>query len=229
VVGVVRNADNDNHFDVTVTDWEGHTTRNVTRKMDGGALDALVTMRDSDVPGLIEKNNQMAYQLANSVNAVHRAGYGLGEYAEKQGRNFFAAPRDLAHAASELQIDDAIAESNDAIAAASSPMAPGDNVNLNQLIKMKDAKVFADDNVNFNEFYANYTGALGLNVVRADHVREANDIMVQDLTARRDAVSGVSLDEEAANMMKWQANLTASSKVITTIDEMLDTVLSLKR
>ena len=38
-----------------------------------------------------------------------------------------------------------------------------------------------------------------------------------------------SLDEEAANMMKWQANFTASSKVITTIDEMLDTVLQLKR
>jgi flagellar hook-associated protein 1 FlgK len=37
------------------------------------------------------------------------------------------------------------------------------------------------------------------------------------------------LDEEAISLMKWQSNFTASSKVITTVDEMLETVLSLKR
>jgi len=89
--------------------------------------------------------------------------------------------------------------------------------------------MFADDNVTLNGYYSNLTGGLGLDVVRSEHMRAANAVLVSNLNQKRESVSGVSLDEEAANMMKWQANFTASSKVITTIDEMLDTVLQLKR
>jgi flagellar hook-associated protein 1 FlgK len=228
-LGVMRNDANDGHFDVTITDWEGHSTRNVTNKMDGGALEALVELRDKDVPALIDKNDKMAYTLANAFNEVHAQGFGIGDFSESTGRNFFAVGAEMKGAAKGIEIDDAIVGSNDAISAASSPMAPGDNVNLNQLVRLKDAKIFPEDKVTLNEFYANYTGALGLDVVRADHIREANDLMVADLNQRRESVAGVSLDEEATSMMKWQANFTASSKVITTVDEMLDTVLSLKR
>ena len=97
------------------------------------------------------------------------------------------------------------------------------------MIKLKDAKIFADENTNLNEFYANFTSNLGMNTQRAEHARQASDLLVKDLNKQRESVAGVSLDEEATNMMKWQANFTASSKVITTIDEMLDTVLSMKR
>ena len=44
-------------------------------------------------------------------------------------------------------------------------------------------------------------------------VKEANDILTGDLTKRREAVSGVSLDEEATNLLKWQTAFTANSKV----------------
>jgi flagellar hook-associated protein 1 FlgK len=228
-LGVSRSAENEGLYGITITDWEQHSSRDVTRKMDGGALEALIAVRDKDIPDLIAKNNEMAFTLANEVNAVHSQGFGIKEFAEQAGRNFFAKPRDLEHAASEIEVEDAIMSSNNAIAAASSPEAPGDNVNLNALIKLKDAKLFHDDKVDFNEFYANYTGALGLDTVRAGHIQEANDAIVTDLNQRRESVAGVSLDEEATNMMKWQANFTASSKVITTVDEMLNTVLELKR
>lgn len=228
-VGLLKNQDNDGLFDVTITDWEGHSTRNVTRKMDGGALDAIVKLRDDDLPALLNHNDRMAYEISNAVNDVHRQGFGLRDYSERTGRDFFKVPSTMRGAAANLTVDDAIIESNDAIAAASSPMAPGDNVNINRMIKLKDARIFGDDAVSMNEYYANYAGALGLDVVRANHVLEASDIVVQDLTQRREAVSGVSLDEEATSMMRWQANFTASSKVITTVDEMLETVLGLKR
>lgn len=229
ILGVMRNPENAGLYNVQVTDWEGHTTRDVTHKMDGGALEAFVTLRDKDVPALMAKNNEMAQTLATQFNQVHQLGFGIGDFADKVGRNFFRIPDDLSRAAAEIDVDDSIQQNSDAIGAASTALAPGDNINLNGLIKLKDANIFGEGNVNLNEFYANYTGALGLDVVRSDHVKEATDLAVQDLTQRREAVSGVSLDEEATNMMKWQANFTASSKVITTIDEMLDTVLSLKR
>ncbi len=229
VLGVVRDEANDGLFNVTITDWEQHRTVDITKKLGGGSLEAFVTLRDKDIPALMDKNDQMAFTFAQNFNEVHRQGFGLKDYSEKAGRDFFKISDTQKGAAQSFDIDDTIIGSNDAISAALSPMAPGDNVNINQLIKLKDAKMFAADGTNLNEFYANYTGSLGLDVVRAQHISEGSEIVAQDLNQRREAVSGVSLDEEATNMMKWQANFTATSKVITTVDEMLDTVLSLKR
>src|SRR5690606_10067710 len=128
VVGVARNDGNSGLYDVVITDWNGNMTRDVTQKISGGTLAAYVELRDKDLPSLIAKNNEMAFGFANAFNEVHRQGFGLKDYAEVQGRNFFRVPADVANAAQDLDLDDAITTSNDAIAAASSPMAPGDNV-----------------------------------------------------------------------------------------------------
>jgi flagellar hook-associated protein 1 FlgK len=228
-IDVVANGDNGGLFDVVCTDWETHGTRNLTEKLGAGKLDALVEMRDEVVPDLLKSNNESAFTLASSVNAVHREGFGLKDFAEQRGRDFFNVDPNKANCAANIDLDDTILSSVDAIAGGLSPLAPGDNVNIIQMLKLKDERLFGDGQATFNEHYANYVGALGLDVTRADHVKEATDVVMQDLTKRREAVSGVSLDEEATNLLKWQANFTASSKVITTVDEMLDTVLQLKR
>ena len=227
-VGVVRNTDNAGMNDVVITDWENHATRNVTNKVGGGAMSAYIDMRDHVVTDLLAKNDEHAFVFANAFNDVHREGYGLKTYSEVKGRDFFKVGAQ-AGAAASVQVDDNILESVDSIAAGRSPSAPGDNVNLIQMLNLKDQRMYGDGQADFNEFYSNYVGTLGLDVTRADHLKEANDIVMQDLTKRREAVSGVSLDEEATNLLKWQANFRASSKVITTVDEMLDTVLQLKR
>lgn len=228
-IGVLTNGDNNGFYDITCTDWEHETVRNLTDKMGAGSLDALVEMRDHVVPDLIYKNNESAFMLADNINAVHREGFGLKNFSEVRGRNFFNIPDSFDDVASTIELDDTILSSVDAIAAGLSPAAPGDNVNIIQILKLKDTRLFGDGQATFNEHYANYVGALGLDVTRSDHILEATDVIMQDLNKRREAVSGVSLDEEATNLLKWQANFTASSKVITTVDEMLDTVLSLKR
>lgn len=228
ILAVERSGDNGGMFDVTITDWEQHSKRNLTSAIHGGSLGAYLQMRDVDVPALIDSNNKLAHTIASQVNGVHQQGFGLKDYAEVTGRNFFRAPADLNSAAVDFDLDDAIIESNDAIAAGSSPLAPGDNVIVNQIVKLKEQRFFEGD-ATLNEFYANYVGALGLDVLRSQHVKEANDILGEDLNKRREGVSGVSLDEEATNLLKWQTCFTANSKVITTVDEMLETVLSLKR
>jgi flagellar hook-associated protein 1 FlgK len=49
------------------------------------------------------------------------------------------------------------------------------------------------------------------------------------LLAQRDSVSGVSVDEEMTNMMKYQKAFEASARLVTTVSEMLDSVINLKR
>jgi len=214
---------------IQIVDWEGSSRRDVTDATGAGGISALLEVRDKVVPNLIEKNNQIAASLIDSVNAALVTGFGIKDYQEATGRNFFKPVTDKSIAARDFSIDDAIINSTDAIAAASSPMAPGDNVIVNEMIKLKDAKLLENGNATLHGYYANVIGVLATEVVRADHMKNADEVVLSDLKNQRESVSGVSMDEEAANLMRWQANFTASSKLITTVDQMLETVLSLKR
>jgi len=224
-----NNPERGNMADIVVSDWEGGSERNITDAIHAGALSSYLEARDRSVPVLMEKTNALAYGLMQSVNAAHRMGYGLKEFSETTGRDFFAPLSDPSQAAAQIQLSAAVSETTDAISCASSPNAPGDNVVLNSLLSLKDTKLLDGGNATFTEFYSNLIGQLGVEASRAEHVKDADDILMGDLKARREAVSGVSLDEEAMEIMKWQASFTAASKVITTIDEMYETVLSLKR
>ncbi|MEZ4741296.1 MAG: flagellar hook-associated protein FlgK [Bdellovibrionota bacterium] len=223
------NSDNENMYDIIITDFEGDPFRNVTDAIGAGSLKSMIDVRDRVASNLLKNNNVMAMTFANRFNEIHRDGFGLKDFRESRGRNFFDPVTDVDSAAKNLQFSLDIENSVDAIAAASTPNAPGDNIIANRLLSLRNEKMLDDGNATFTEHYANYVGNLGIETVRAKHVSEANDILKGSLESAREAVSGVSLDEEAANMIKWQTAFTASSKVITTVDEMLETVLSLKR
>lgn len=226
---IAANEKNDGLADILITDQDGDHKRNVTRKLDGGRLKGLIDVRDNICTDLINKNNEMAANFVNRVNEVHSKGYGIKSFDGSTGRNLFKPVQAMSRAAQEMDVSEEVSESIDAISVAGTPMAVGDNIVGNEMIRIKNEKLMEGGKADLVEFYANYIGNLGIEINRTTHLKEANDIVVNDLMTQREAVSGVSLDEEAISLMKWQANFTASSKVITTVDEMLDTVLSLKR
>lgn len=216
-------------FDVVIEDGSAHEPTIATRINKKGRLAGLIDVRDRVLPQLIENNDKMAEALAEQINHVHRKGYGLQQFKETTGRDFFEFSADSLNSAAKIKIGSMVEESTDAISIASSPNAPGDNVYVNDLLRIKETRVMDEGRATLQEYYSNYVGVFGLDVVRSEQIMQADDTLVKNLEARRDSISGVSMDEEATNLLKWQANFTASSKVITTIDEMLETVLQLKR
>lgn len=228
-LGTVVDSDNGNFYDIVFTNVEGGMTRSLARLNQGGSLRALVEVRDDVVQGLLEKNNHHARSFMDHFNHIHRKGYGINAFKEVTGRDFFTTTGDFSQTVQGMKISDVIAGSTDAIGAAATPGAPGDNVVLNELIRLQGKKLLSDNNATFTDYYANYVGVFGLEVLRAQHSREADQILLADLQSRKESISGVSLDEEAMNLLRWQANFTASSRVISVVDEMLETVLGLKR
>lgn len=214
---------------IVVVDSERKSSRDITRQLGSGELKALVNVRDEVVPGLIESNNTLAVSFAEQVNTIHRQGYGIGDFREAMGRDFFEIPGDFGDASQNIKISDSIMEDVSAIAAGATPNAPGDNVVINEILRLRTAPVMANGRMSFNEFYSDYVSLLGLDVERTHNQMEADRVVLGDLSKRREAISGVSLDEEAVNLLRWQTAFAASSKVITTTDEMLETILSLKR
>lgn len=75
-------------------------------------------------------------------------------------------------------------------------------------------------------FYANIVSVLGADVNRANGLSESAGMLVDHLDGLRESVSGVSIDEEVTNLNASQHAYNAAARVISTIDEMLDTLIN---
>ncbi len=80
-----------------------------------------------------------------------------------------------------------------------------------------------------SEFYSTLVARVGSDTRTAQTNSEYNTALAEDLSNQQQAVSGVNLDEEMANLIKFQHAYTAAAKLITTADEMLETLLGLKQ
>lgn len=77
-----------------------------------------------------------------------------------------------------------------------------------------------------DDYYNTMVGAIGVKARSIETSREFADIMVNQMTEQRDAVSAVSLDEEMIKLIKYQHAFSAASKLLTVSDEMLTTLIS---
>jgi flagellar hook-associated protein 1 FlgK len=216
------------HQRIILRDAFGQSTRDVTGEITQGRLAGLVKVRDVHGRGLRDNVNLMASSLAESFNGIHRQGYGLGAYADMKGRDFFEGLGE-GEPAHTLRVSVLIQNEPDAIGAAMTPRAGGDNVIGNALLKTFYEPVVAGRGMSISQHYDDFVGRLGMDAMHAREASKASDIVVAQIEAQREAVSGVSLDEEAAALLKYQHLFTASSRIITTADEMFRTVLDLKR
>lgn len=113
------------------------------------------------------------------------------------------------------------------VAAGNSP-APGDNRNALEIAALKDKKA-----VNGIDTFVSYYGKMAARVgIEASQNRleqsGAQDSLTQ-LKNMRDGASGVSLEEEMIALVKYQRGFEASAKLLSTVDDMMGTIISIKR
>lgn len=184
----------------------------VTAKIQSGQLSGLIEARDQTIPGLRSQLDTLAAGLANAVNSQHAAGFTLSGAA---GGNFFTPPpAGGVGAAAAL----AVAISDPAQIAASSDGTPGSNGNATALADLRGQNIVAGQPP--DTYYANMVAVLGSQIQTATAARRANAQVLAQLQNQRGAMSGVSLDEEAANLMKYQQAYQAAARVITVINQM---------
>ncbi|XPV75215.1 MAG: flagellar hook-associated protein FlgK [Desulfovibrio sp.] len=78
------------------------------------------------------------------------------------------------------------------------------------------------------DYYNALIGAVGNDTAAAKFNASYSKTLAQELDARQQSVSGVNMDEEMANLVKFQHSYTAAAKIITTADQMIQTLLNLK-
>ncbi len=102
----------------------------------------------------------------------------------------------------------------------------GDNRNVLALVQLQDALTI-DGTSSFSSYYGSIVGRIGVNSQYINNQYSAQDFSSEQLRNMRESVSGVSIDEEMANLMKFQLAYEASARLITIGDELLETLLGI--
>jgi len=182
-----------------------------------GSIVGSITARDGGIKTLRDNLDLLAKQLVTSVNSAYNPTNSTGDFFTPA--NITAATISVASSVTALNIK------------ASDGGAPGDNTVARAVANLANTtfSTGAGNSINgtFAQHYAASVSSFGQSLATAnsqviDHTNITN--LVRD---QRDSVSGVSLDEEMTNMMKFQRAFQASSRVVQTINELLDNVVNL--
>ena len=209
--------------------YKSHDNANpvlVNSQLKGGDIGGLLQVRDEIVGGLEDHLDQVAFSMASEVNKVHSQGY---DRLGRTGNLFFKTPIAKLGAASALAVDEKLQNDVSFLAGAGEPGAPGDNRVANLLSQIENKKVMANNTSTLTDFYSATVGKVGIEAQRANTSLKSQKEIVHQLKNQRESLSGVSLDEETTHLIEYQKAYDASARLIRTVDEMLDTLLNLKK
>jgi flagellar hook-associated protein 1 FlgK len=102
----------------------------------------------------------------------------------------------------------------------------GDNANLRELAALRNEKVLNGGDATLQEFYSGIVGRVGTQSLRANVNRDAQEVLLGQAVAYRDEVSGVNLEEEAADMLRYQQAFQASAQLVTVANSVFQSLLS---
>jgi|GEM_PF-532441 len=167
---------------------------------------------------LMGRLRTLANNITSQVNAIQNSATAWDANGNNNAGNFFdtvPTPPNLIQVSATM--------TQDKIAAASGATYPGtlDGTNATALANLSTS-------VSLGEYQRQTVSNIGTTVSQTTSHQTAQDLIVTQVTKQRDSVSGISEDEEVANLTTFQNAYSASAKLVTTLDEMYQTVINMK-
>ncbi len=199
---------------VVLTNQDGSATVNIN----GGKLFAETNVYNNTIPSYQNSINTFVNNLMQSVNTLHSGGYTL-DNPPQTGINFFEGYSD-----GVLKINSAIVNDPNKIAVSSDGTSGNGDIALSlaalSTTKQADGNTLLDD-------YSTFVSQVGTDVKGASDNANSYNLAVQQLQQQKSSISGVSIDEEMTNVIQYQKSYTASAKLITVADQMLQTLIDM--
>jgi flagellar hook-associated protein 1 len=216
-------ATNDNLSSIQFVDSRGNQT-DVTDQIGSGRIQGALDVRDDVARGMMSNLDGLAYELTTQVNAIHSAAYGANG---STGINFFA---DLggttSGAASRIALDPSILADVNNIAAGMSSDT-GDNTAALSMAGLETALVMNGGTQTFTDYYSSIIGNAGTAAQSASDSNDYQQAVTDQLATYRESITGVSIDEEMTNLLKYQQAYQASAKMVTSVQDILDTLMKM--
>lgn len=190
-----------------------------------GNMDALKDVKESK-----DNLDDLANTLGQAMNSVHKNGKGVDIFTGNEGDKFTAKNIKVTEALQKDPSDLAKGKDKDG-----NDLAPGNNDLANDLaliagkkyITDKDGNIKDDDNGNtIGGKFRDMVIKIGISKQHSDNMIDNQAALTNQLEMRRESVSGVSLNDEMTNAIKFQKSFEANARVITVLTEMLDTLIN---
>lgn len=183
----------------------------------GGSVHGALTSRDGAIAAYQRGLDDLASNLVTEVNAL---------YSDSgNDTNFFADTGDAANfAAGGISL--AAGLDSTSLRTSNTSTELGDNTLILAIAELGDKKIGSLGDRDMSSFYRSVVTTLGENVSKVESRLEDEQIVFKLLKEQQDSVSGVSIDEEMTDMMKYQRAFEATGKYIRAIDEMLDVIIN---
>jgi len=193
--------------------------KDITSTIDGGSLGGTLQVRDSTIPSILSSLDSLASSLENSFNSVNKAGTDLNG---NPGGNFFVPPPAGGVGAAATV---SVALTDPSQIAASLDGSAGDNANVNAMLALQNQGI-VNGQTPINA-YSNLVFHVGNDVASAQSEEQGVTATVQQLQNQIGSVSGVSINEEAANLVQYQQAYQAAAQVASVISNLTSTAIDM--
>ncbi|MBX3209332.1 MAG: flagellar hook-associated protein FlgK [Labilithrix sp.] len=199
----------------------GATKNDVTARIDTGVLGGLREARDVDLAASRAKLDAYAFDVANAFNAAHTTGYGSDGVT---GRPLFVPPATQKGAAAAMEMDPSLVGHPERIGAAGAPgELPGGNSVALRLGELGSAAAFGGSTL--ADRFADIATDIGLRKASANAESQLRTDTLAVAEQLESSANGVSIDEEMVDLAQYQRAFQAASKVLRTVDELLQTLM----
>ncbi len=196
----------------------------ITSTLRSGKLSGLIGARDQ-ITGYLTSLDDLAATIAARVNQQHAAGSDLDGIS---GTDLFSYTTVSTGSNSGAARSISIAISDPRKVAAAGPSGgPGNNENANLLFAVKDEKLFTTSTETASQFYAHLIYRVGSDEQSAAEEITTQKSILAQLKNQRDGVSGVDMNEEAVNLIKYQKAYQAGARFATVLDTLSSDILNL--
>ena len=210
----------DGHTHIFWPDINGDMN-DISDAITGGKIGGWLQTRDVKIAEYQAQLDTLANEIRDEVNRQHQQGYDLNG---TQGIELFTGA-----GAAELQVNQAVLDDLDLIAASSTEEGvPGNAANALAIHALRTA-LTVNGTATFDDAANALISQVGYDVQTAKtHAVHQADMMTY-LENYRESVSGVSLDEEMVNLVKFEAAYNAAAKMVSMADDMLNSLMSIVR
>jgi len=210
----VPNAGNNGFADITFGSGGPAAT------LGSSGIAGRLTARDTLVPKYQASLNTIALNLITATNTLHAAGFDVNG---NPGQPFFTGTD-----AATISVNTAIQADPALIAASDTAGSSGNNEVALDIIRLRTSMSppLPVGTPTSETAYNSMVAALGSDTRTTRNEASTQDALVELLTRRRQSLSGVSLDEEATNLLRYQRAYEAAARVLSTYDEILDKLIN---
>jgi flagellar hook-associated protein 1 FlgK len=187
-----------------------------------GELGGLREFLQDTLPELRARLDTLAGELVAAVNTLHMGGFTL------DGQTGIAFFDPSGTTAATIELDSAVQGDVSRIAAADRPDEPGNNAVARAIAGLRLQRWLDSGLATPGEFLSSLYGLVGSRSQQARARADAQQAILDHLQTLGEAISGVSLDEEMTHLVRFQQAYGAAARVLQTVQEMVETLLSLK-